>query len=79
MAAILRAFDTCSTTKTFATYENAERAFLRLYSEADVSFIVVKLDTNNCNNAKHHGRYIPVAIGMKAIELGIHFNFHVVG
>lgn len=78
MAAILRSFDTCSTTKTFATYENAERAFLRLYSDADISFMVIKLDNNNCNNPKHYGRYIPVAIGIKAAELGIHFDFHVV-
>ena len=78
MAAILRKFDTCSTTKTYASYENASDAFLKKYGNTDISYIVVKLDEDNCNNKNHYGRFIPVAIGVGAVELGIHFDFHII-
>lgn len=79
MTAILRKFNTCSTTKTFVSYDNAAKAFLKMYDNADISFVIIKLDEDNCDNERYYGRYIPVALGMKAIELGIHFNFHVIG
>ena len=40
-------FSTCSATKSFATAENAEKAFQKLYEEYDLRFIVVKLDEHN--------------------------------
>lgn len=78
MVAMLRKFDTCSTTKTYASYENASDSFLKKYGNTDISYIVVKLDENNCCNNKHHGRFIPVAIGTEAVSLGIHFDFHII-
>jgi hypothetical protein len=77
--ATLRKFDTCSTTKTYSSYKGAEAAFLKKYADVDIAFIVVKLDEDNCDNPKHYGRYIPAALGEKAISFGIHFNFHVIG
>lgn len=78
MAAILRKFNTCSTTKTYTSYENASAAFLKKYGETDIAYIVVKLDEDNCNNKNHYGRFIPVAIGTEAVSLGIHFDFHII-
>ena len=74
-------FSTCSATKSFATAENAEKAFQKLYAEYDLRFIVVKLDENNYEeiHPKHMGRYIPVCIdSQKGIECGVHWNFHVI-
>lgn len=65
--------------KTYKTCESAQKAFDKFYGDYDVSYLVVQLNSNNCNNPKHYGRFVPVAIGEKAIALGIHLNFHVVG
>lgn len=75
----IRKLNTTSTTKTYKSYEAAQKAFESKYSEYDVAFLVVQLNEHNCENPKHHGRFVPVGLGEKAIQLGVHFNFHIVG
>lgn len=41
--------------------------------------MVVKLDEHNCKNKKYFGRFIPVAIGVKAAELHLFQLCHVLG
>lgn len=65
--------------KTYATAENAEKAYLKKFGDCDVAYIIVKLDEHNSESEKYYGRYVPVALGMKAIEENIHFHFHVIG
>lgn len=74
-----RNFNVSSGIKTYATAENAEKAFLAKFGNTDVAYIIVKLEPHNCDNAKVHGRYVPAALGQKAIEEAVHFSFHVVG
>lgn len=69
-----------STIKTYSTYENAEKAFSKMYGNVDLKWIVVMLTEKNSTNPKHYGRFIPVAIGIKwAEETNVHFNFNVIG
>lgn len=77
--AMERKLNTTSTTKTYKTYEAAQKAFEAKYGEYDVAYLVVQLNEHNCDNQKSHGRFVPVGLGNKAIEYGVHWNFHVVG
>lgn len=59
-------------TKTYATEDNADKAIERFPSivAADVNYFIARTAD---------GRFFPVFIGAKAVNLGIHFHFHVVG
>lgn len=63
------------TTKTYATAENAARAFEKVFGNTDIRYMILRTDPIGENNP---GRYYPVAIGMEAINHGVHFHFHVV-
>lgn len=62
------------TTKTYATAENAARAFESKFGDTDLRYIIMRTEPIGEHNP---GRYYPVALGMKAIEHGVHFHFHV--
>lgn len=57
--------------KTYATEANAVKAAEKLYAKFDDLryFIMPTSD----------GRFFPVFIGRRAIELGVHFHFNVIG
>lgn len=68
-----------STLKTYSTYENAEKAFSKMYGDVDLLWIVVMLTEKNSSNPKYYGKFIPVAIGKKWIEeTNVHFNFNII-
>lgn len=73
----MKQFNTCSTTKTYKTSINAAKQYAGLVIDG-VTFETVLLTPENCDNKSHHGRYIPVAHGIKAIEYNLHFHMHVV-
>jgi hypothetical protein len=56
--------------KSYASRENAVKAFQKKYGDADVRFLVIQ---------NLEGRFLPVAIGQEAVQLGVHFNFAVAG
>ena len=58
-------------TKTYASPENAAKAFEKLFGEEDVRYIILRDEAT--------GRYFPAALGEKALHLGVHFHFHVLG
>ena len=59
-----------SPTKTYATRENAVKAFDKKFSETGQRYFIMKTEDN---------RYFPVALGESAVQRGIHFHFNVVG
>ena len=77
-AITFRKISTSPSTKTYATFENANKAFLHLYGDKDICYCVVKLDESNSENPKHFGRFIPVAIGYAGLKHGVHFDFYIV-
>lgn len=59
-------------TKTYATAANAVKAVEKVFPRGvddDLIYILQRTDD---------GRYFPVFIGMRAVEHGVHFRFHVV-
>lgn len=58
------------TVKSYATKENAVKAFEKLFGDCDVRYLVMQ-------NAE--GRYFPVGLGEKALQNMVHFHFTVVG
>jgi hypothetical protein len=59
-------------TKTYATAANAVKAVEKVFPSADddvLRYIIQRTDD---------GRYFPVFIGMRAVDRGVHFHFHVV-
>lgn len=59
---------TFDTIKGYATRQNAIKAFEKKFGDCDVRYII------SINEA---GRFIPVALGEKASQLGVHFHFPV--
>lgn len=59
-----------SDVKSYATRENAIKAFNKSFGATDVRFVVVQ-------NAD--GRFSPVGLGERAVQLGVHFKFPVAG
>jgi hypothetical protein len=57
-------------TKTYATRDNAVKAFEKKFSNSDVRYVLMQDDA---------GRWFPVALGEKAIQAGVHFSFNVMG
>lgn len=62
-------------TKTYATEENAIKAFQKFYGEDEaIRFFVMRTA---------EGRFFPVALlhagEYNAVQRGVHFNFHVLG
>jgi hypothetical protein len=58
--------------KTYATAANAVKAVEKVFPSGDddgLRYTIQRTDD---------GRYFPVFIGMKAVEHGVHFRFHVV-
>lgn len=70
-------FAVTSENKTYATANNAEKAFLSVFANNELVYIIVKLDEHNCTSPKYFGRFIPVALGHDAIKLYAHFQFYV--
>lgn len=46
-AITFRKISTSPSTKTYATFENANKAFLHLYGDKDICYCVVELDESN--------------------------------
>jgi hypothetical protein len=57
--------------KTYATEANAVKAVDKKYSNEDQSLRYFIMQTAD-------GRFFPIFVGVKAIERGVHFDFHVV-
>jgi hypothetical protein len=57
-------------TKTYKTPENAAKAFEDKFGDSDLRYLIMYDPAS--------GRYFPAALGMKAIEQGVHFHFHVI-
>jgi hypothetical protein len=57
--------------KTYATEANAVKAVDKKYSNEDRSLRYFIMQTAD-------GRFFPIFVGDKAIERGVHFDFHVV-
>jgi len=57
--------------KTYATEANAVKAVDKKYSNEDQSLRYFIMQTAD-------GRFFPIFVGNKAIERGVHFDFHVV-
>lgn len=68
-------YNTCSTTKTYKSSINAAKQYAGMEIEG-VTFETVLLSPLNCNNIKHHGRFIPVAHGIEAFSYNLHFIMH---
>lgn len=79
MLASQRKINVSSGMKTYATAANAEKAFLKKFGQCDVAYIIVKLEEHNSDSPKYYGKYVPVALGIKAIDECVHFHFHVIG
>lgn len=56
--------------KTYATRENAVKAFEKRCGNAEVRYFIM---------THTDGRFFPVAIGEKAIQQMVHFHFNVIG
>jgi hypothetical protein len=66
---------TLEETKTYATEENAVKAFQKKFGDADnLRFFIMRTAA---------GRFYPVALlhagDETALALGVHFHFHVIG
>ena len=62
----------CSGIKTYKTEENAVKAvenWMKPEEHPELRYIIMQ-DKN--------GRYVPVFIGQNALQLGVHFTFHVI-
>jgi hypothetical protein len=57
--------------KTYATEANAVKAVDKKYSNEEQSLRYFIMQTAD-------GRFFPIFVGDKAIERGVHFDFHVV-
>lgn len=70
-------FETCSTTKTYATAENARKAVVEYFGGEEK----MKADTASLRffiTQAGNGRWVPVFVGQEALSAGMHFRFHVV-
>lgn len=56
-------------TKTYATKENARKAVIKKGFDEHRHFIMKTEDD----------RWLPVFVGERAVQAGIHFHFHIVG
>jgi hypothetical protein len=58
-------------TKTYATRENAIKAFEKKFGDTDLRYIVMQMGE----------RWFPVCLfgDGKALQMGVHFHFHVLG
>jgi len=57
-------------TKTYATKENAIKAVEQKYAKVDqLRYFIMPTP---------EGRFYPIFVGTQAIDLGVHFHFHVV-
>lgn len=56
-------------TKTYATRENAIKAFEKKFASADCNYFIALTED---------GRYYPVAIGVAAIRHGVNFHFNTI-
>ena len=66
---------TLEVAKTYATPENAAKAFENKFGDSDIRYIIMRTEPIGEHNP---GRYFPVALGMEAIQQGVHFHFHVI-
>lgn len=66
--------------KSYASYENALKAFYKTFGDDDLPghFMIVQLNEYNSTNPKLFGRFAPLCIGVKWVEVGAHFYCHVV-
>ena len=66
--------------KSYASYENALKAFYKTFGNEDLpgQFMIVELNEYNSTNPKLFGRFAPLCIGVKWVEVGAHFYCHVV-
>jgi hypothetical protein len=61
---------TLEVTKTYATRENAIKAFEKRFGDAPIRYMVLQMGE----------RWFPVALDPNtAMQYGVHFHFHVVG
>lgn len=58
---------TITPNKTYATRENAVKAFEKVFGNAQVNYFIAM---------NEEGRYFPVAIGESAVQAGVHFHFN---
>lgn len=68
-------FDVSSENKTYVSAKTCAKAIKDLESltgDNIVRFMIVKLEDHNCENPKYFGRFIPVAIGINAIDCNLH-------
>ena len=56
--------------KTYATEENVDKAVQKLYGDEQDLFYIVARTAD--------GRFYPIFIGQKALELGVQFHFNMV-
>lgn len=57
-------------TKSYATRENAIKAVEKKVTNPELA---------NLRYTLPDGRFVPVFIGMEALQAGVHFHFHVLG
>ena len=60
--------------KTYKTKENAINAVEKVFANASVEAGELRYFVETHND----GRYFPVFVGTKAVELGIHFHFNII-
>jgi hypothetical protein len=63
---------TLEATKTYATRENAIKAFEKKFGHTNLRYIIMQ---------HTDGRFFPAALfdGGRAMHEGVHFHFHVIG
>ena len=62
---------TLEANKTYATRENAIKAFEKKFGNNDsIRYIIIQ---------HTDGRFYPAALGQDAMKFGAHFHFHVIG
>lgn len=76
----LQTFDACSGNKTYATAEAAQQAVVKHFAKSEneahrqLTYFVTTV-----TEGKYAGRFIPVFVGERALQAGVHFRFHVIG
>lgn len=68
-------FGVGSENKTYASVKTCTKAIEELaplIGDKVIRFMIVKLEEHNCENPKYFGRFIPVAIGIDAIDCHLH-------
>lgn len=67
-------------TKSYVSEATAHSAVNKKFGGSeykDLRYFIYKVD--DVSDVKHYGRYVPVFVGINAVDNGVHFHFNVIG